>query len=77
MCKSTNVACITYAALMIHIQMEDEIVPLWKEKFPIIVIFFQDIWNDMSVTMYTSVLCFGVSHLVLGKAIDVTWVHFR
>lgn len=62
---------------MIHIQMEDETIPLWEEKFPVIVICFQDIWNDMSVTMYTSVFCFGVSYLVLGKAIDVSCVCLR
>lgn len=70
-------ACITYPAFMIHIQMEDETIPLWEEKFPVIVICFQDIWNDMSVTMYTSVFCFGVSYLVLGKAIDVSCVCLR
>lgn len=42
-----------------------------------IVICFQDIRNDMSVTMYISVFCFGVSYLVLGKAIDVSCVCLR
>lgn len=70
-------ACITYAAFVIHIQMEDETVPLWKEKFPMMVICFQDIRNDRSVTMYVSVFCFGVSYLVLGKAIGVSCVSLK
>lgn len=60
-------ACITSVAFMIHVQMEDETLPLWEEKFFMIVICFQEIrnliWNGMSVTIYTSAFSFGVSYL--------------
>lgn len=72
---------ITYVAFMIRVQKEDETVPLWEEKFPMIVICFQDIrsliWNGMSVTICTSAFSFGVSYLVLEKAIDVSCVCLR